>query len=611
MRRLLLALRTTILAATVAILGYAGPSQAQIPAGLLPMGPPTPIADVPAGVRRAGNLEITTVSFDHQPLFAIAGPIVRNRQDPGNLVPVEVRGAQIEDNLRQVLIVDPNRTVSLFGAYDTVYDPRTFNVVIKKVDNETVLVAGDAAHGDDLTLMTVTALDALYYGTTTDDLAKRLQRQLHDVLLASLASRQPDLVRRHVARVPWILGGMFALTLVLWFARIRVRAWRKRLEAETTDEIGRAAVDKRLDVASILQWTLASLLAATWLGGILWIMSLFPSTAFLAQRFWTQLLYLVLIWFVAGLLDRIGNVLMARISEAWQALLLRRSDSSRRALRIPTIVRALEGFKALVIYLVATGFSLKLLGLPSASVLTVGALLALALSFAAQSIVKDLTTGFLILSEDQFAIGDIVTIGTVSGTVENLNLRITQVRDTAGNLITIPNSQITIVQNATRTWSRVDFAIDIASDTDVERGLKALTEVAHALYEDPEWYPQIVEPPSILGVDGISPAGITLRLWIVTAPAQQYAVRRELIRRVLLAFHERDIPLGIPQQVVHDAVPPSRVPPAAAPAPAPEVRARGTKGPVAPNGPPAAPDVPAAAGKAGGAEPPASERARS
>jgi small conductance mechanosensitive channel len=182
-------------------------------------------------------------------------------------------------------------------------------------------------------------------------------------------------------------------------------------------------------------------------------------------------------------------------------------------------------------------------------------LLALALSFAAQSIVKDLTTGFLILTEDQFAIGDVVTIGAISGTVENLNLRITQVRDDRGKLITIPNSQITVVENATRTWSRVDFTIDIASDADIERALKALAEVADALYTDPAWYARIVEPPSVLGVEAISPNGITLRMWIVTAPAQQYAVRRELNRRVLLAFSAQNITLGIPQQVVHDTVP--------------------------------------------------------
>jgi small conductance mechanosensitive channel len=556
MPRALLSLLTAILATMVAVLAIPAVSRAQIPAGILNAVQATPTLDqLPAGVRRVGNLEVATVSFDHQPLFVIAGPIVHNRQDPGTLVPVEVRATQVEENLRQVLIIDPNRTVSLFGAYDTVYDPRTFKVEIKKVDADPVLVAGDAAHGDDLTLMTVTALDARYYGMPADDLAKRLQRQLEDVLVASLASRQPELVRRHLARVPLIAGGMLAITLLLWFARLRVASWQKDLEAETAGELGRASIDRRLDIASILTWNVVSLLVFSWIGGVLWIMSLFPSTSALAQRSSTQLLYLVLIWFAAGLLDRVGNVLMARIADAWKGLIVRRDDASRQSLRIPTIVRALEGFKALLIYLVAAGFSFNLLGLPNASVLTLGALLALALSFAAQSIVKDLTTGLLILTEDQFAIGDVVTIGALTGTVENLNLRITQVRDQCGRLITIPNSQITIVENATRTWSRVDFTIDIASDTDVERALKVLAEVAQELYNDPEWYARIVEPPSVLGVEAITTNGITLRLWVVTAPAQQYPVQRELNRRVLSAFREHNITLGIPQQLVHSSIP--------------------------------------------------------
>jgi small conductance mechanosensitive channel len=544
---------TTLFVVTVAVFSCQVASLAQIPAGLLPTAP-APSADLlPPGVRRAGNLEISTVSFDHQPLFAVAGPIVRNRQDPGNQIPVEVRAAQIEENLRQVLIVDPGRSVSMFGAYDTVYEPHSFTVTVKKVDGQWVLAAGDAAHGQDLTLMTVTDLDAKYYGMTAEDLAKRLQRQLQDVLVGALESRQPDLVRRHLGRVPWILGGMLVLTLLLWAGRLRVRMWREELDAvKPDDEPGRARIDKRLDIASILEWILLSVFALTWLGGALWILSLFPSTAALAQRFWTQLLYLVLIWFVAGLLDRIGNAAMANVSDTWQELSLRRGhgEASRQAKRIPTVVRALEGFKAILIYLVATGLTLRVLGLPSASVLTAGALLALAVSFAAQSIVKDLTTGFLILAEDQFAIGDSVTIGNSSGIVENLNLRITQVRDANGRLITIPNSQIAIVENATRTWSRVDFTIDVANDADVERALALVGDVAQKLYVDPEWYSQILEPPTVLGIETISPNGATLRLWVVTAPAQQYPVRRELNRRMLLAFREHGIALGIPQQLV-------------------------------------------------------------
>jgi hypothetical protein len=89
-----------------------------------------------------------------------------------------------------------------------------------------------------------------------------------------------------------------------------------------------------------------------------------------------------------------------------------------------------------------------------------------------------------------------------------------------------------------------------------------LTGVSQQLYTDPEWYARIVEPPSVLGVEAITAAGITLRVWVVTAPGQQYAVRRELNRRVLLAFHASGITLGIPQQVVHAALPEIKEPPA-------------------------------------------------
>ena len=93
MRRVLLFLITAVVAATVAMLSLPTASPAQIPAGILNAVQPGGLDQLPAGVRRAGTLEITTVSFDHQPLFAIAGPIVRNRQDPGSLVPVENRAA--------------------------------------------------------------------------------------------------------------------------------------------------------------------------------------------------------------------------------------------------------------------------------------------------------------------------------------------------------------------------------------------------------------------------------------------------------------------------------------------------------------------------------------
>lgn len=209
----------------ISLLGLPRVALAQ-PVGLLPGALTSTGDDLPAGVRRVGNVEIATVSFENQALFSVTGPVVRNRDNPGNLRPVEIRVAQIEGNLQQVLSVDLDRSVSLFGAYDTFYDPRTFHVSVTKVDDQPVLVAGDRLHPNDLTLLTVTAQDMRYNAMDREDLAQHWARQLEVVLVAALASRQPQLVRRHIALVPWLLGALALLSLVLWLAWRRLRSQR-------------------------------------------------------------------------------------------------------------------------------------------------------------------------------------------------------------------------------------------------------------------------------------------------------------------------------------------------------------------------------------------------
>jgi small-conductance mechanosensitive channel len=541
---------------TAAFAGFLRPSTAlaQLPGSILTGGLPAG-SELPQGVRRVGNMEIATVTFETKALFVVTGPLIRNRQDPRSPTPVDVRVAQIQQNLQQVLLVDPNRSGALFGAYDTFYDPRSFRVTLARVDDQPVLVAGDREHPNDLSLLTVTVQDARYNGMTQDDLAKHWQRQLQNVLVQALDSRQPDLIRRHLALVPRMAGGLAALSLVLWFGWRALRGWRAALKNSVpSGELDIARIERRLELNSVFLWITASSLVAMWLIGLVWMLSLFPSTAVVAESFWTQLLALVAIWFMAGLLDRLANTFISRFADAWtKSPFLLRDDASRRSLRIPTIVRAVEGFKALLIYLVAAGISLNALGLSTASVLTIGAAVAFAASFAAQSIIKDLTNGLLILAEDQFAMGDIIRVGTVGGIVENLTLRVTQLRDDSGRLITIPNSQISIVENLTRAWSRVDFTVEVAYDSDVDLALKVISQAAQALYDDPTWNPLIVEPPQVLGVESLSHAGVTIRVWIVTVPLQQFPVHREFNRRVRAALQENGIAIGVPQQAVRTA----------------------------------------------------------
>ncbi|MGD0472820.1 MAG: mechanosensitive ion channel family protein [Candidatus Velthaea sp.] len=541
----------------VAVFALVSPGAARAQGGILSGSLTAGGEELPPGVHRVGNVETANVEFENQTLFTVTGPVVRDRQHAGNLTPVDVRVSQIEGNLQQVLSIDLDRSVSLFGAYDTFYDPRTFRVSVTKVDDQPVLVAGDREHPNDLTLLTVTAQDARYNEMDRTDLAQRWQRQLETVLVQALNSRQPQLVRRHLVLVPKLIGTLTLLSIVLWFAWRRLRARRAALTQKTAplSELESARIERRIEVNSVFLWITASSLVAIWLGGLVWILSLFPATAVAAETVWAQLLRLVLIWFLAGLLDRLANALINHFAAAWtKSPFLLRDDPSRRPLRVPTIVRVVEGFKAVVIYLSAVGISFDVLGFSTVSVLTIGAAVALAASLAAQGIIKDLTNGFLILAEDQYAIGDVIMVGALGGIVENLTLRVTQLRNDSGRLITIPNSQIAVVENLTRTWSRIDFTVNIAYDSDLERATEVISGAAQALYSDPKWSSLIAAPPEILGVESFSCAGVAIRVWIVTLPLQQYPVGREFNRRVYLALRDHDIRIGMPQQGIRAEV---------------------------------------------------------
>jgi small conductance mechanosensitive channel len=277
----------------------------------------------------------------------------------------------------------------------------------------------------------------------------------------------------------------------------------------------------------------------------------FPQTRGVGLALISTPILLLVAWFLAGLINRVADLAIDRFAKAWETSELGTyEDKHRRSLRISTIANVVKGLKAVLIYLIALFWVLQVLNIAPVSILAFSAVLALAVSFAAQNLVKDLVNGFLILLEDQYAIGDRIVVNQVSGLVENLNLRVTQLRSDPGNLITIPNSQIGQVENMTRTWSRSDFQIEVAYDTDVDRALEILREVAETLAQDPEWGPLIINPKELLGVEGVSHSGLVLRIWLRTLPSKQWDVGRELRRRIKIAFDRQDIRIGVPQQAL-------------------------------------------------------------
>ena len=228
--------------------------------------------------------------------------------------------------------------------------------------------------------------------------------------------------------------------------------------------------------------------------------------------------------------------------------------NNRKALRVPTLARAFKGWLRVVVYLFlgVTIFNhLNQLGTITQAIAVFLGFASFALSLASQNLLKDLIGGLLILWEDQYAVGDVIFIGDQGGLVENITLRVTQLRNLEGELITIPNGSINMVRNLSSDWSQVNYAIEVGYNADVERVLEVIEVVAQQLYRDPQWQEQILEAPEILGVDNISHRGILIRLIIKTQPLQQWPVGREFRRRLKKAFDEQGIEVGIPQQMMY------------------------------------------------------------
>ena len=176
-------------------------------------------------------------------------------------------------------------------------------------------------------------------------------------------------------------------------------------------------------------------------------------------------------------------------------------------------------------------------------------LASLAIGFGAQHLVRDLINGFFIIIEDQFVVGEIVRIGTVTGRVEHLTLRRTVVRDFQGAVVSIPNGEVAQVANLSRDWGQVFVDISIPQEASADMALAALERVCAELRADVSWSPVLVDGPRALGVESFGPAGATLRLQLRTVPGRQDDAARELRRRIQNRFELEHIRWGGVQRV--------------------------------------------------------------
>jgi small-conductance mechanosensitive channel len=186
-----------------------------------------------------------------------------------------------------------------------------------------------------------------------------------------------------------------------------------------------------------------------------------------------------------------------------------------------------------------------------APVLAGAGILGLAISFGAQSLVRDFISGFFILLENQFAVGDVIEAAGKSGVVEKMTLRVVVLRDLEGTMHVIPNGQITVVSNKTRGWARAVVDISVPYTEDVDRALSVVRDEAAQFSTDKTWGLQLDGPVEVPGVESMTDSSLSIRTLLKTQPGSQWNVAREFRRRLINRFTKESIESPFQQRRVH------------------------------------------------------------
>jgi len=221
-----------------------------------------------------------------------------------------------------------------------------------------------------------------------------------------------------------------------------------------------------------------------------------------------------------------------------------------RAKRINTIGRTLSALVFIIAAVVVVVTSLGVWGVPLGPLIASLSVVGLAIGIGAQDLVKDVIAGVFVLVEDQYAVGDVVELAGVSGTVEEIRLRTTVLRDLDGSTHHVPNGEVRVATNLTYEYSRVVVDLSVAYEESVDRALGVIGEVAEGLATDPEWSSAVVDEPEVLGVDALDDSGVVIRVLFTTDPDMRWNVKREFLRRVKCVLDMEGIEIPYPHVTI-------------------------------------------------------------
>jgi len=334
-----------------------------------------------------------------------------------------------------------------------------------------------------------------------------------------------------------ILTSIGLLILGFWVGRAGagLAGWLARLTPDTRD-------DRYWRLAGALWWALTAAMVAS-LAAQVWRVELEPFQSWgqtLSSWLGERGLAVLLILGATSLALRLVPRLLQRVPVG-------SGEFTREQVRAQTLKSVLESVLKVLIIALGALFALSNLGLNVTALLAGAGVVGLGISLAAQNLIRDVINGFFILLEDQYGVGDVITVGQLSGGVERFNLRITVLRDLEGRVHFIPNSTIQQVTVMSRDWARAVVDVSVAYETPIDKALEVVRSEAEAFYHDPEWRDRFTDqPPETLGIQQLAESGILIRVLFNTKPKEQWAVGREFRRRIKLRLDAEGIAIPYP-----------------------------------------------------------------
>ena len=253
---------------------------------------------------------------------------------------------------------------------------------------------------------------------------------------------------------------------------------------------------------------------------------------------------------VALTASRLVSALISRAVAEMSPGVASSPSALERHKRADTIGRTLTRFLSAIVWSAALLMMLRAIDVDITPVLTGAGILGLAVGFGAQTLVKDIISGFFVILEDQVRVGDVAVVNGTSGTVEQINLRTLVLRDLEGTVHVFPNGAITTLANRSKDFAYAVIDIGIDYDDDIDAAIVSVQATAQGLQADPVFAPHLLDTLEVMGVDSLGASSVGLRFRIKTAPLSQWMVARELRRRIKKAFDAEGIRIPVQQVAV-------------------------------------------------------------